>query len=81
MRMREQVVIPHDANVKLESLAVSKSNITVFARSEGLQKATVYEITQAAGSAPAIVNPSTVAFQEAAYTLECTHQVLQDLRV
>lgn len=80
MRVRKQVVIPHNPDIKLESLAVSKDYLTVFSRWQGIQRPTFYAITQAAGSPPTIFDSTTIAFEEAAYTLECGHQVIQHLQ-
>jgi hypothetical protein len=73
-----QVLLPHDPDVKLESVAVSKSHIAVFSRSKGLQRATIYKLpdnSSAAAGPPQLGKPTTISFDEGAYTLESGGQV------
>eukprot|EP00884_Botryococcus_braunii_P012722 jgi/Botrbrau1/21450/Bobra.0216s0058.1 len=70
-------LLEHDPEVKLESLAVSRSHLAVFSRSKGLQRATTYKLERPSADLagpPQLSAPSTIEFEEGAYTLECGAQ-------
>jgi protease II len=70
-----QVLIKHNPEEKLEHVSVSAKHLVAFKRVNGLQQATVYDLS-GDGSAPtALSEPRKIEFAEPAYTLESGAQV------
>lgn len=64
-----KVLIPHRADVKIESVVVSQDYLVVFQRIQGLQEATIFELPPNLGMPGQLGTGEQVQFPEAAYSL------------
>lgn len=69
-----QVLVPHDDNVKIEGISVSKDFLAVFERREGLQSCTVYRLPDEGSVPTELGNGTRLEFDEPAYELHAGAQ-------